>query len=360
MFDLYLRRIRTWVGTHWVWALLAGGALATALVVGLVHTRRLSTPHPQLADTRMQVVGFYENQSPGDPHPGSLASLQRNASRITTVSPLWFSVNPDGTVSDLGYDAAVVAFSHQHHIAVVPLVTNAAGSSSVLWLHSTRQAAARNIAQTVRNDHLDGVNLDFELLNPSSRDSLSRFVADLAHALHPMNKVLAVSVFPLVDIPWSVNGADDYAALAQSANYLVMMAYDHHYSGGPAGPVAPYGWVEANVDAALRVVPANHLVLAIGMYGYDWINNGQSGPAATVSDVQAKALAQRYGASIQYLAADSQNMFTYQNGGIPHIVYFMGNRSAQARLGLARQKHLAGVALWRLGDEDPAFWQGFP
>jgi spore germination protein len=328
-----------------------GGLILVALVVvWVVRAHRAGV----LPGGRFQVVGFYENKSPGDPTPSSWASFSNHWRSLTTVSPRWFSVQGNGTVADIGYDARVATFARQHHVALVPLFTNV--GSAMLDSATLRRTTAANIARIVKADRLNGVNLDFELLPAGDRAALTALVEDVRRDV-PTGDVVAVSVFPLVGLPASINGADDYPALAHWATYLVIMAYDHHYSGGPPGPVAPYGWVAANVRQALTLVPAKKLVLAIGMYGYDWVNTGAPGPAATVSDVEAEALARQHNIHPLYDAAISQNHFTYVSGGVSHVVWYMGDRSASARIALARDHHLAGVALWRLGDEDPRFWR---
>ncbi len=354
-----------WLKNNRTMAAIVGGLIALLLVIWAVEAafKPSSAPAPAAMPKGrgpFQVVGFYENKVAGDGIPSSRVSFDAHHRQLTSVSPLWFAVNTDGTVTDTGYDNSLVTDAHSHHIPVVPLFTNAQGSTNVLWSAATRHKAAKSIAAVVKTDNLDGANIDFELLNPSSRADLSDFVHDLALQLHPMHKIVAVSVFPLVGLPASINGAYDYHALAQSATYLVLMAYDHHYSGGPPGPVASYGWVQQNVAAALKQAPANRLVLSIGMYGYDWVNNGAAGAAATVPDVTAKEMAARYGAPVRYIASESQNEFTYSQGGVSHVVWFMGDRSAKARVALARQYHLAGVSLWRLGMEDPQFWGNVP
>lgn len=337
--------------------------LSTVLLVGWLvdMIKPMSTPSPApRKKPQWQMVGFYENQTRGDPHPGSWQTMVHHSSQLTMGSPLWYAVDRNGTVINTGYDARVVRYAHAHHLAVDPLFVNAMGRTGVLWHHSTRHRAVRQIAQVVQQEHLDGVNIDFELLNPTSRDDLSRFIADLPHTLHALHKTVSVSVFPEVSVPHAINGAYDYAALGRSADYLVLMAYDHHFSGGPPGMVAPYWWVSANVSTALKRVPARHIILAIGLYGYDWVNHGSPGRATTVSDSQAKGLSRRYGVAIHYSSSESQNFFTYKANGVSHIVYFMGDRSARARIALAQSRHLGGVALWRLGYQDTAFWQKAP
>jgi spore germination protein len=329
-----------------VWGAAALAALLLTWWITNV-ARGPAAPMPLGTGSKFQIVAFYENPSSGA--PGSSSSFVKNVRAITTVSPRWFSMTGSGAVTDIGFDPTTASFAKSHHVLLVPLVTNA--GSSMLTSASVRSTAAANLAAIVRRDHLNGVNIDFELLPPSERAGLTDFVAILRHDLGP-KPVLAVSVFPLVGMPASVNGAYDYAGLAKNANYLVIMAYDHHYNGGPPGPVAPYSWVVSNVDAALRQVPAPKLVLAIGMYGYDWV--GTNG--ATVSDAQAEALAAAHGVKPTYVAGESQNTFQYTSGGTTHVVWYMGDRSAKARMDLARSRHLAGLALWRLGDEDSRFW----
>lgn len=334
----------------------SAGALVVLLTIWWLASRLITGPAPMPGlGPNFQVVGFYENHTPGSPNPSSWPSFQKHWSALTEITPRWFLVNPTGSLTDIGYDSTAASFARRHHVALVPLVNNAGGSSAVLWTAATRHRAAAALGALVKHDHLSGVNIDFELLKPSARTDLTRFVADVRAAIGP-HKILAVSVFPLVGLPTSVNGAYSYVGLAKSANYLVVMTYDHHYSGGPPGPVAPYGWVKANITRALRLVPASKVVLAIGMYGYDWVNNGAPGPAKSLSDTACQALARAHGATVKYDVANSQNYFTYTSHGVSHIVWYMGDRSAEARARLAQAEHLRGIGLWRLGYENRRFW----
>ncbi|AUW93769.1 MAG: glycoside hydrolase [Sulfobacillus thermosulfidooxidans] len=341
-----------------VW--IVGGVAAVVIaLIAWISIRAPRSAAPALQN--FQVVGFYQNYNPTSGHPGSESSFEHHVTQLSTVSPRWFLVDPSGAVSDIGYTPSVVRLAHAHHVQVVPLFNNAQGSAQVLYSAAARTNAVNNIVALVKQDHLDGVNIDFELIPASSRGDLSIFIAQLSKQLHAIHKIVAVSVFPLVGVPSSINGAYDYRQLGASANYLVIMTYDHHYSGGPPGPVAPWEWVKQNMDAALKLVPADHLILAIGMYGYDWVDNGSAGPATTVPDESVPSLEHEYGVTSRYNPWDSQNVLTYTTrAGVKHIVYYMGNRSAQARVRLAQSRHLAGVALWRLGFESPGFWTKIP
>lgn len=350
------QRFGDWIKQNRTLALLIGGLMVLLLIIWAIEAIfKARGPAPMRAQTtRFQVIGFYKNKT-------SHASFDAHYKKLTTVSPLWFSVSPSGALTDTGYDNSLVSAAHRHHIPVVPLFINDGGNNTVLLSSAARHRAAANILRVVQADHLDGVDIDFELLAPSSRHGLSAFTRDVARRLHPLHKLVEISVFPLTGISPAISDAYNYRALARSADYLVVMTYDHHYSGGTPGPVAPYGWVKSNVSAAIKAAPAKKIVLAIGMYGYDWVNNGAPGPAPTVPDVKAKAMAAHYGVPIHFIASTSQNMFTYRaSDGTGHVVWFMGDRSAKARVQLARHEHLGGISLWELGQEDPAFWSRVP
>lgn len=352
VWDMWWRQYKFWIA----WGL---GALLLIMVVVVVIRR---APVPKIGlKSPFQVVGFYQNYSPSSGHPGSEGSFTEHIQKITTISPRWFQVNADGSVTNIGYDSYVTKLAHSHHVTVAPLFTNAGGTSQVLLNAGARHRAINSIMAAIQKDNLDGVNIDFEMLKPSTRSGLSALVQDLARRLSPLHKSLGVSVFPLVGLPSSINGADDYKALGRAANYLVIMTYDHHYSGGTPGPVAPFKWVQANVNAALKQIPAKKIVLAIGMYGYDWVNDGRPGPAKTIPDEVVPSLLHRYGVVPHYNASNSQNWFTYTSAtGVGHIVYYMGTRSAQSRVSLALHDHLSGISLWRLGFEQPKFWSVIP
>ncbi|MNP53694.1 hypothetical protein D3C76_1481890 [compost metagenome] len=47
----------------------------------------------------------------------------------------------------------------------------------------------------------------------------------------------------------------------------------------------------------------------------------------------------------------------YGDDGNKRVFWLENKESVQARLELAKKYNLAGVAAWRLGQEDPAFWE---
>ena len=49
--------------------------------------------------------------------------------------------------------------------------------------------------------------------------------------------------------------------------------------------------------------------------------------------------------------------FSYEADGVEHEVWYCNGREVWARLRLAMLYDVAGISIWRLGQEDPANWQ---
>ncbi|MGA9290182.1 MAG: glycosyl hydrolase, partial [Anaerobacillus sp.] len=71
----------------------------------------------------------------------------------------------------------------------------------------------------------------------------------------------------------------------------------------------------------------------------------------------AMKLKRKYKAEIQFNEERKTPFFKYEDGdGNQHEVWFENQQSIEAKTRLANELGVQGVALWRLGMEDPAIW----
>lgn len=331
---------------------VATSGVAILLVVSMALGGRTSPrlmPGPQVPE----VIGFY-----ADPGQTDLADIRANHAELNTVLAFWYSVNGSGTLTAHQPSAKVANWVASHHMRMGVLINNVAGpagnNGGMLTNPTARATAVRNIAAMVKQQGYQDVNIDFELLNPAVRSGLTRFMTDLRNAL-PQNVRLSMSVFPPVGVPSSINGAYDYAALARVTNYLVIMLYDHHYDGGPAGAVSPNSWVRSNLRWLMHKdkIPASKLVLAVGVYGYDWVRGSTSATELPLTKIDQ--LRRAHGATVH--RSQGNPHFTYTgSGGTTHVVWYQDAQMVKYRLQLAERLHLHGIAIWALGQETPAVW----
>jgi len=304
---------------------------------------------------RLEIMAFYE-EGWSDLTAG-FPSLSRDHRYLTTVMPYWYTLTGEGDVTPAeGYDAQTEAFiQKQRHLRLVPLVNNSRESSAALTDAQFRTYAAERLTDLAVEKRYDGLLVDFELLPPDTRDAFTQFIRELSTRLKRARKSLSVAVFPKLDVPEELAGVYDYPALARLVDFIAVMTYDRHSDSSGPGSVAPVDWVEGNVKYALENgVPRNKLVITLAAYGYDWPAEGR---AEYLGLREILARAEYYGADIHWDDASESPYFTYQADGEGHTVWFENGYSAARRAAIAKDNHLRGVAVWRLGFEDEEYWK---
>lgn len=294
--------------------------------------------------------------------PSSLASLRSAAGRLDFVSPGFYSIAADGQV--LGDDVpAIDEAARQGGAKLVPMFQNKpryGEFTPVLAEPPVRSRAIAGIVGLVERHGYDGVHLDFEGLRPEDRGSLTRFVADLADQLRPRGKLITVSVPSRVsDAAGTWSAPYDFAELGRLCDYVVIMTYAFRTAANPSpGSIAPIAQVERSAAYTTSQIPASKVLLGVGLWGYDW-SVTSPGRAVTRRHPEIIALAQQRGGTFGFSEADQSAWLRYADGSGARMVWFEDARSVEAKLGVAVRHGLAGVAAWRLGQEDPAVWRLF-
>jgi len=335
------------------WKIGVGGLIALLVVVGLYSA---ITPRALRRPVAFEVVGYIHDPATG------LASARSHPERLTALSPLWYSVGPQGNLVDPRPDPALREFARSHGIPLVVLINNQKVGDNCQSLRSeaSRRRMVKEITDLATREGYDGINLDFQEIRPDVREEFTAVVTELARSLHAKGKILALSLIPPVDVPPEVTGAYDYRALGQAADYVVVFGYDRHNPSTDPGPIAPQDWVEANVKKMVSMVPARKVVLGVGVYGYDWALPRSSPRDVTPLAVpEARELARRHGVQPQ-TQPGGQVTFRYSTGGRLHEVWFQDATNLREKLDLARRYNLRGVAIWRLGFEEAAHWAQVP
>lgn len=323
------------------------------LILGALTFRQ--PPGKPLAPPSPELIGFYEKGF-GTTDPG-WPSLQSHYRYFGTVCPFWYSLHASGDIETIRLEPHVRDFlMSQKGLKVIPLINNADGNDKMLTDPEVRKRAIKNITDLVVNNKYHGINIDFQGIPAKDKDNYTAFVKELAASLHPKGKMVTLSVFPKVDVSHDVSGAFDYKALAQYVDWMAMMTYDNHSETSGPGSVAPIDWVERNIKYALsQGVPREKLVMTVASYGYDWPVGKGKAINAGIKDLHERA--RERGASIRWDDSSQSSFFRYTaNDGSKREVWFEDGKAAAAKAALARKYGLRGVAVWRLGFEDPAYF----
>jgi len=318
----------------------SGPPVAMVAPEGLAAGAGLPTP---------MILGYYDGGGVGS---AGFADLVAERARLTGIVPDWYEIWSQGQVTGTP-DPGVMAYARAQGLWTFALVQQNADPAvfrTLLGVPANARRGEENLLRIVEQGGFDGVNLDFEGIAASDRTAFTRFVQALAALFHAHGYYVTLSVpAETSDQPGNAwTGAYDYRDLGRAADLVMPMAYDDHYAGGPAGPVAPTGWVAAVARFAARAIGPSKVVLGLPGYGYDW---GGASVAAPLSFGQAVAL------DNAFARGRAGSHFAYDTGGVVHQVYFDDAQSFEAQSQVAVEFDLRGIVLWRLGIEDPQIWQ---
>lgn len=235
-------------------------------------------------------------------------------------------------------------------------VDDAAAMAAVLGSAAARQRFVVAVGDVLDRFGYDGIDIDFEHVTAATRDTFSQLMADMAVAVKARGKVVSITV-PGKRADRSNWPGYDYAALGRVADRVKLMTYG--YSGPwtrTPGPIAPLSWIRQVMDYAVTTMPASKLVIGIPFYGYDWPNN-TTGTISSVTWSSAQARLARSAAGLQFDAVKGEAHFAYTDAaGVAHTVWLQDARAIAAKAQLVKDYGAHGLAIWALGNEDPAFW----
>ncbi|MFJ5760696.1 glycosyl hydrolase family 18 protein [Neobacillus sp. NPDC093182] len=225
---------------------------------------------PMVAGLETDVIAETEAFNMGYLYFGSSSdfvnTMNQTEGTINVVSPTYFNLNSDGSLQLTNQtDRYFIASMQKSDVRVVPFLSNhwdrEVGNAAL----ENREQLSQQIADSIALYNLDGINVDIENITHENREEFTDFVRLLREKVPEGKEVsVAVPANPTgSNLGW--HGAYDYQQLAQHSDYLMIMAYDESYAGGPAGPIASIGFAEQSIQFALdHGVPKEKIVLGIG------------------------------------------------------------------------------------------------
>ncbi len=318
--------------------------------------------------------------------PASIASFQQNWQQISIIAPQCFTMDAEGFVFG-EVPPAVLEAARQHHVALMPLVTNLRFNQplmhTVLDTPAARARAIRYLIYYALRDGYIGFQFDYENIHYTYRDRFTVFFHEAAREFHRHGLLLTAAVVgkysddrnsesPGGFDNWS--GVYDYRRLGRDADFLSIMAYPQHAGFSGPGPLAGYPWVQKIIEFTRSNMRARKISLGIPLYGFHWtaLATGEKpAQAAFVQDNAGPAVKKWKGQSLTFdsargLQAKAQpewneteraHRLVFTEADTQHEAWYEDAQSLTPKLQLATELRLAGVSGWVLGQEDPELWQ---
>lgn len=328
----------------------------------------------------------------------STASFLTNSDVFSDISPFWHDARWDGSKVYIANHlsapqmTASLAKLRGQGVKILPSITDGSGKgrmAATLASDSKRAAHVKAVVDLVLANGYDGIDLDYETFAftdgssswGATRPNWVTFVKELAGALHAQGKLLSVTVPPMYDTDYDSSSGYwvyDYAGVADSVDYLRIMAYD--YSVGSPGPIAPLSWVQKVAAFAATQVPKAKVQLGIPAYGRNW-HVGTSGKCPVGQEINDSNYSMTAASALASLAEDgvSPNQVTRDASGeltvsysivykglnakgnmtdctVSRRAFFADAKSVADRVRVARSVGLGGAALWTIGGEAADQW----
>lgn len=317
----------------------------------------------------------------------SIRSFMAHADKVDILVPTWYATNSEGLVSG-GPNPLVLGVAKQHHVPVMPIIVNSgfvqAEFHKFLGDPTAQKRMLEALIRACKENGYIGIQFDFENVRWTDRDALSALVKDTAAALHRDGLQLSIATVPNApggpgsETAFSAwlyenwRGAYDLKAIGEAVDLVCLMTYDQNTRWTMPGPVAGWSWTVANIEYALKVVPAAKLSLGIPLYGYHWfagppakdpatgLNDKPNPTANYISAPDAMDVALTYGAKIEWDAAERTAWCYINRGDLREWIFFTDAHTFKERYDLARERGLQGFCSWVLGTEDPTIWDLLP
>ncbi|OQW45320.1 MAG: polysaccharide deacetylase [Proteobacteria bacterium SG_bin5] len=297
-------------------------------------------------------LGFYV---PWD--PSSASSLQAHLGELDWLAPATLSITGGKQLLTQVQDprlARILAGAARRPV-LLPMVQNAAdgawdgaGAARLLAQAPQRHRLAQALAAAIVAQRGQGIVFDLESLPPSALGDYRRLITE-TRALLPAGRQLVAVTVPAGDPDWKL---EDFERVADR---VILMNYDEHWQTGTPGPIASQPWFVEQVRQAVARIGAGKLIVAVGSYAYDW---PKGGTAEAESIEEAWLDAHDSGGKIVFDKASGNPGFGYEDEqGRHHDVWLLDAATAWNQLRAVRAMGVSGVALWRLGSEDPDFWR---
>lgn len=216
-------------------------------------------------------------------------------SQLKSIMPFVYTVKTDGTLNDAGKMdeepwVSFMAAAKKAKVRVVPTVMwgDSDAIHKILSNQKTRIALEDEIANLVKKNNFDGIDIDFEAKKHETVNYFSTFLKGLYQRMG--NKWVYCTVEARMPLdhrylpgakipPDATDYANDYSAMNKYCDRFEIMAYDqgtidlklNAIRSAPYAPIADPDWVEGLISMAIKGgVARNKIILGVPTYGYEY------------------------------------------------------------------------------------------
>lgn len=275
---------------------------------------------------------------------------------LTVISPTWFKLNDnEGNFTSFAA-SSYVNQAHNMGLEVWGLVDDFSYEVDIYEILSSttkRGILVQGLVQAALDCGLDGINVDFETVNGTSGPHFVQFLRELSIQCRLNQLVLSVDNY----VPFNFNDYYNREEQGVVADYVIVMGYDEHWHGsGNVGSVSSIEYVRNGMERMTEEVPSGKVVNALPFYTILWKTTGTEVTDDYVTMINQSNMVASMGMQTEWNDETCQNYGELVSGNTTYQIWLEDLDSIQVKLNVMNNYDLGGVAVWRLGYEDPAVW----
>lgn len=288
-------------------------------------------------------------------------NIQESGS-FNVLCPTWFALSDNkGGYTSLA-NTAYVTQAHSAGYQVWGLINDFGGKlklSTILGTTSIRTKLVNSLVASAIQYDLDGLNIDFENVTTDSAAAYLEFLRELTIKAHANDLVISVDNYT----PASHNAFYDLEEQGLVVDYVILMAYDEHYSGSKeSGSVSSLGFVSDGVANMLKQVPAERVVVGLPFFTRLWkevkTKNGVDVSSAGAYGMSgAESVLSANDAKKKWDDTTGQYYAQYKADGATYKIWLEDEVSLEKKMQTVMKNKVAGVAFWKLGLERSITWK---
>ena len=251
---------------------------------------------------------------------------------LTHLNIAFLYAKEDGTLSDERISSSlktIVDEAHRNNVKIIVSLRDDTQGEILKALTENRSTLVDNLLHYAKENHLDGIDFDFEAWRSEGIIPHLHAFAKEFHQKKPADLLFTCAV-NMFDRGYSTEWHTWF-------DIINVMCYDVHGPWNNEGQHAPFTEsVAAIVDLwqTKLEAPANKLTLGLPFYGYSWNEGDSPGQSYTYDQILAK-----------YPDKDVPN-----NDQIEHL-YYNGKRTIQRKTQWAKDHKIAGVMIWQIAGD---------
>lgn len=302
-------------------------------------------------------AGFYRAWE-----PQAYTSLVDHIARLDMVVSEGFTLTPNADTITAKVDTGLINLNKKYKKPILISLTNYINYDSqhggfdtkdiyrIIKSKALRTTFINSVATQLAKYHFRGINLELEDIKNRNDKNFVALEKEFYEILHPQGFLVTTNAWPEDD-------QYDVTKLQHYNDYLFIMAIDEHTDDSNPGDLSNQHWVEEMLDSVCTKIPSEKVILTVQGGGYDW---PESSTGKSISYQQAVSFAQENKSKITYDPISSNLHYTYYDlDSLEHTVYFTDAATNFNEIRMADDWATGGVALWRLGSEDPRLWSFF-